>query len=186
MKKIMAITLFLCVFFIGCDDGEPDYSIGEITITDIPSEIKVANSEESNPTFKVYLYASNSQSAGELPVAKGLKKVEDNMKQKDGTYTIKIQFQQPDTVNGQNPNTENAPWRGTAYFFSIMISPQKAKSVDYICAKGGLTLNKGKATYSWNNNSLLDLSNNSIYDEKKQALFNDIIKVDSDINTSSE
>ena len=182
MKKITAIALFLCVFFVGCgDEREEDYSIGEITITDIPVAITVASDpEKTNDTFKVYLNASNSMDETQPPVAKGLVKVTEAMKQADETYKVTIQLQNPNYKG--NPNDDTGPWRGTADYFSIMLCPQTAMSVGYIWAKAGYTFNKGKAICSWK--GLIDLRGSSpLVAGRADAMFNLVVKADPDIKT---
>jgi len=177
MKKIIAVILFSSVFFIGCKDDqeEEDYAIGEITITGIPSRIPVFENESSlNNTYKVYLNASDSMSETDPPVAKGVRKISDAIKQANGTYTV--------TVNLQNPNPpDTGPWAGTARYFSVMISPDDLSEYDEeaIWVKAGTTLDKGKASCDWN--GLMDFRILPGFAQKTYALYRDIVREDPEI-----
>jgi len=182
-KKFYPIcALFLCILFAGCgDDEEEDYSIGEITITGIPSQIPVyKNDVVKNNTFKVYLYASNSQSENDTPVAKGVAKFS------GGSVTIQLQYPSSDK---DKPTANTDPWSGTANYFSVVISPEYVSTdkENAIWAKAGLTLNKDKRICDWN--SLMDfrmlmespLDSDSFYTNKNKALFTDIVCKDTEI-----
>jgi len=190
MKKILAIILFLCIFFAACDDGqEEDYSIGEITITGIPAQIPVLGNESvKNNTYKVYLNASDSMKENEPPAAKGVMVITPAMKQDDGTYTVVIKLQKPNPADEPDPNYDTGPWRGTANYFSVMISPDTitADGANAIWAKGGTTLNKGKARYNWETKGFMDfrdpaLSEAMEFPQKTKALYDDIVYKDPEI-----
>jgi len=189
-KKILLGVLILTLVFglIGCDDDEEeveqDQSIGEITITNLPASIQVYDSvnktytNTTNTAFKIYINASNSQNESDLPVAKGVAKI-------NGNTSVKIQLQKPNSASVLDPNTNTGSWSGTANYFSVVITPQSVASntVNAIIVKGGYTLNKGKETCSWD--SLMDLRTIAIpgvdYTSKIQALYNSIIVNDDDI-----
>jgi len=191
MKKIMAITLFFCVFFAACDDSkEEDYSIGEITITGIPAKIPVLGNEDIKyDTYKVYLNASNSQSENDTPAAKGVKVIAPVMRQADGTYTVTINLQKPNPPDNQDPNLNTGPWSGTANYFSVMLSPDTITpdGSNALWVKGGMTLNKGKVRYDWNTPGFMDFRDPVFsaamdFPKKTEALFKDIVLKDPEIN----
>ncbi|MDR3019387.1 MAG: hypothetical protein LBU66_00615 [Treponema sp.] len=200
-----AISLFLILCFTGCNEeelpGGDDYNIGKITITGIPAVISVNDNTEADPkeTFKVYFNASDSMDEAKPPKAKGLLKIEEKMKQSNGTYTVTINLQKPNPnigdnnnyiPNPDNPNHPTGSWSGTANYFSIMISPQDTSEhgVDAIWAIGGYTLNKGKAQIEWNGKGMQDFRNKALpptlkLDEKTLALYNDIVCKDPEITS---
>jgi len=194
MKKIMAIFLFLFIFFTGCKEEPEDYSISEITITGIPAQIPVfGNDSVLNDTFKVYLNASNSQSENDLPVAKGLVKVTEAMKQADGTYTVTIKLQKPNPADNKDPNLDTDPWSGTANYFSVVISPKDVSAgAETIWVKAGLTLDKGKENSVWDSTVFMDFresmrknpEDNMGFAIKTKALYNEIVCRDPDITTT--
>jgi len=187
IKLVLSALFLLSVLcFAGCpEDVTEDKSISEVTITNIPEHISVNNNENASaPTFKVYLYASNHMEADKPPVAKGLIKVTNPMLS-NGTYTVKLQLQNPNPDNDVNPNLNTGSWSGTAIFFSVMISPQETSvnGVDSVWIKGGYTLDKGKMNINWNN--LIDFRGSSMnFDDKAEALYDDIICNDPDINSN--
>jgi len=189
MKKMMAFTLFLCVFFAACDDGkEEDYSISEITITGIPKKIPVFNNDNDlNDTYKVYLNASNTQSENDPPVAKGVAKISDGTLSGD-KYTVTIKLQKPNPADNKDPTLDTGSWSGTANYFSVVISPQDVSAgVETIWAKAGLTLNNGKKNSAWD--SLMDFrifmkadpKDKQGFVKKTKALFDEIVCKDKDI-----
>jgi len=187
MKRIFTITLFLCIFFAACEDSqEEDYSISEITITGIPPKIPVFGNEDvKNDTYKVYLNASNSMNENDPPAAKGAMVLTPVMKQEDGTYTVVITLQKPNPANVPDPNYDTGPWRGTANYFSVMLCPETitADEADAIWVKGGVTLNKGKASYDWYAKGFMDfrdpgLSEAMKFPQKTKALYDDIVYKD--------
>jgi len=192
MKKKLAMILFFCAFFAGCDDNaqEEDISIGEITIYNIPENIPVfENDTVTVPAFKIYLNASNSQSEKDPPAAKGVAKVSEG-KLENGKYTVTIQLKKPNPQDELNPNFDTDPWFGTASYFSVVISPQDVAihGVNAIWAKAGTTLNKGKKSCDWNNlmnfRELIkrDPEDKMEFAKKTKALFTEIVCKDPDIN----
>jgi hypothetical protein len=182
IRKIIAVTLFLLVFFTGCDEEE-DYSVGAITITGIPEEIPVMGNENvRNKTYKVYLNASNSQSENDTPVAKGVALVSEGTLT-GGKYTVTIQLQNPNPPDNDDPTNNTGPWSGTANYFSIVISPQDVSAgVETIWAKAGLALDKGKKNTAWD--SLMDFrvdpEDKLGFKVKTKALFDLIVCKDKD------
>jgi len=188
-KKVLLGVLVLTLIFglMGCedDDGgkkkETIEPIGEITITNLPANIPVDGKDgTSNPAFKIYLNASDSQSESELPVAYGLAKFSEETLTDDGKYSIKIQLRKPNSP-GTDPNTTTEPWTGTAKYFSVAICPENlnGEGINAIIVKGSMTpLNKGKETCSWD--SLLDLRKMDMI-SKIQALYDGIIVNDNEI-----
>ena len=195
LKKIIVLPLFLCIFFTACEEEEEDYSISEITIYNIPAQIPVYNGlnppTASNPTFKVYLNASDSKGADDIPVAKGLAKI--SGEPENGTYTVTMRLQKANRVNGMNPNLPTDPWSGTASFFLIVLSPETVSSnistgVKMIWAKTGFTLDIGKENCNWKDNKIFIDFRNPILSEgmglaaKTIDLFEGIILQDDDIH----
>ena len=188
MKKIMAITLFLCVFFIGCEEEPEDKSIGQIIITGIPAKIPVYDNESvENETYRVYLNASNSQDPDKPSAAKGLAEVTPAMKQPNGTYTVTIQLQNPNP----DPNYASGSWSGTANYFSIVISPKDVTTdkENAIWAKASINpLDKGMANCDWNSIPMdfrvllkSDPEDKLKINEKLMAMYNNIVCKDSTI-----
>lgn len=187
----MLISLILVVSLSGCpEEVTQDYSISEVTIYNIPANIPVFGEEnKTTPTYKVYIFASDSMSKDEPPVAKGLAKIV--TPQPNGTYSITINLQNPNPINDKNPNLNTGSWSGTADFFSIMISPQdtSVNGVDSVWIKGGYTLNIGKKNIDWNGSPailLMDFRNDipgMDFVDKAQALYDDIICNDPDIKS---
>lgn len=206
LKKIIVLPLFLCIFFIACEEGDDDYSISEITIYNIPKKIKVQGSdpEEANDTFKVYMNASNSKAADVLPVAKGVAKITGDKSESDNRYTVKsesndtytvtMKLQKPNPKNGDDPTRETGPWSGTASFFLIVLSPQldsddlkDCAGVKKIWAKTGFTLDIGKERCNWKNDKIFinfrnpALSDAMGLDKKTEELFKGIVMQDPEI-----
>jgi hypothetical protein len=191
--KITAIALFLCVFFAGCDDGnnEEGYSIGEITIYNIPAQIPVFDNEAvSVPAFKIYLNASNTQSENDPPAAKGLAKLSEEGTLADGKYTVTIKLQKPNPSGEEDPNADTGSWSGTANYFSVMISPANITEygVKAVWVKAGTTLNKGKKNCDWDSlkpdfRTLIreDPDDKMEFAKKANALYTDIVCKDPDI-----
>jgi hypothetical protein len=198
-------VLGVVLAFAGCDKDESgDTSISEITVSNIPVNIPVDNGGESNPAFKIYLNASDSQNVDDPPAAQGFKKFfkEDGVTLNDGvtasgnTYTITIPLRKP-KINIKDkpgydptldPNEDNGPWSGTAGNFSLMIAPQDVSGgVNVIWVKGNMGFDKSKAQLDWNGSSLMDFRNASLasfrLSEKAQALFDDIVCRDPDITS---
>jgi len=175
---LISLSLFL---FFGCEEEEPeeDMSINEITISNVPASIPTADESGSNPAFKIYLNASNSQDPTVPPVAKGVAKLGTPS---GGKYSVTIKLQNPNSASDKNPNTDTGSWSGTAKYFSVMISPQSVagKGQDAVWIKAGMTLDKGKKECSWD--SLIDFRTSSLVDPKQaEALYNDIIGYDPEI-----
>jgi len=97
-----------------------------------------------------------------------------------GKYSVTIKLQNPNNASDKNPNTNTGPWSGTAAYFSVMICPQSVKvnGINAVWIKAGMTLNKGKAMCNWE--TLMDFRILGFAD-KSQALYNDIILQDTEI-----
>ena len=198
-KLFAVLSVALILLVSGCGDSPSgDIDIGEITITNIPARIFVwdpatnSATEASNPTFKVYLNASDSMEPTDPPAAKGLVRVSPQMLQSDGTYTVTIQLQNPNPAFGEpgysaNPNMNTGSWSGTARYFSIMISPQNTvpHGVNAIWAKGVNNLDRGKRTISWDDRTFVNfrISNMPAMKDREASLYNDIVRFDPDITT---
>jgi len=184
---VMSLFLLLCP---GCaDEPQEDISISEITVYNIPAEIPVFGKEDvSSPAFKIYLYASDSQSELDQPAAKGTAKISEGVLE-NGTYSVTIKLQNPNSDDHDDPNEDTGPWSGTANYFSIMISPKYRTSdgVNAVWIKGGTTFNKGKKNCDWE--SLMDFrgimkedpQDTMEFGKKSQALYDEIILKDNDI-----
>ena len=198
-KKLVLPTtlLLLAVFFIGCgEEPSDDIGIGEITITNIPAQIFVwdpdtgaASTSVSNPTFKVYINASDSMEPSDPPKAKGLAYISDGV-QTGSTYSVSIPLQYPNPGFNQpgynpNPNLETGPWHGTARYFSIMISPEDITphGINAIWAKGVNNLDRGKETISWTARTHVNFrgQTSQAMKAREEALFNDIIMNDTEL-----
>ena len=197
-KKLLAaiaVTTLLTFNFSGCgDDPMGDVSIEQITIYNIPATILVRdNTKITNPTFRVYLNASDSMDETDPPKAKGFVQVTPEMLQPNGTYTVTMQLQNPnpdfyEEWYDANPNMETGPWSGTTLYFSIMISPQDVRphGENAVWVKGNNDLNAGKANWNWNNRidfRIVTSIGNINLNEKVAALYNDIICSDPFITT---
>lgn len=176
MKNMMLCLLFvLCL--AGCPEKpEDDYSIGRITIINIPMEIPVRfNTTVKNPTYKAYIFASDTTSIDDPYVTKGVVWLDsrDNAKntarngsvtknEENNTYTVTMQLQKPNpgfnaegqivnSVSYWDPNLITENWSDTANFFTVILSPQDTvgHKVNAIWIKGGYTLNKGKSIMDW-------------------------------------
>ena len=193
MKSNKAVLLYsLCVFLLLCitgcsDEPEDDYSIGEITIYNIPAVLTVnGNGSVSAPVFKVYVNASKTQSENDPPTAKGLALISTGTLE-NGKYTITIPLQKPNPKSEDDPNYPTGSWSGTATWFSVMLSPQNtaADGVDAVWIKGGDNLNKGKKSLNWENDSLINFRDSLLsgmgLPAKALALYNDIVCKDDDI-----
>jgi hypothetical protein len=177
---LISLSLFL---FFGCeeDELEEDKDISEITITNLPASIPLANGSGSNIAFKIYLNASDSQDPTVPPVAKGVAKFSDGTL-KGEKYSIKIKLQKPNPKSKKDPNLDTGSWSGTANYFSVMISPQSVaeNGQDAVWIKAGMTLDKGKKEYSWD--KLIDFRNSTLVNpDQAEALYKDIILEDPDI-----
>ena len=212
-SAVKAAILCLFVFCLSACPPEPedDMTIGEITISNIPVSIPVFGSDSlTNPTFKIYVNASNYMDDDKPPAALGFLKITSDMLE-DNTYTVTIQLLdpvinlKPDKYGNEseyNPEPYNpllpidanhGPWKGTANFFSVMISPEDVTDgVKTIYAKGGIGLDKSKACIKWENKvednkvDLMDFRDSGNIsslgtDKKTLALFEDIVKRDTDI-----
>jgi len=184
MKKIGLLLPVLLFAFImaGCgDEEEPDYSISEITIYNIPAQIPVdGGSGGSNEIYKVYLNASDYQDENMPSAAKGWAEISDGtISLLNGTYTVKIKLQNP-APKGTDPTTDTGSWSGTAKNFSVTISPKNVTAGEnVIWVKAGLTLDKGKETCDWDKD-LMDLRKLSNMTAKIKALFDEIVCQDKD------
>lgn len=171
--KALAICLTMVLCVGGCaSDPEEDLSIGEITIYNIPATIPIDdNSGGFNETLMVYFYASNHMDDNELPEARGYWKL---TPQPTGTHTVTIPLFKRYPTQGCDPHdrTSTDPWFGTSNFFSVMISPRAPANVNYIYAKAGVTLNKGKSSINWG--SLMDLRLLNM-PARSQALYNTLL-----------
>lgn len=202
-RIIIGLTVVCAILLIsGCPitEEEEDLSISKVTIKNIPAEIKRFGSSETNPTFKVYINASNHQSEYEVPKAQGFAKIEDNgVLQSNGTYTITIDLKKPknnlynlgpgkpnpDYDPAQDPNIDLGPWKGTAYYFSVMISPMNAKNIGGINAiwiKGSPNaLNKTTETIDWESDNLVNFREDMSFSNQANALYRDIINRDPEL-----
>ena len=198
-KKLLAaiaVALLLALYFSGCgDDPSNDISIGQITIYNIPATIQVKDRPDlpKPDTFRVYLNASDSMNETDPPKAKGFVEVTPQMLQPNGTYTVTMQLKNPnpdfyEPHYDSNPNMETGPWMGTAWVFSIMISPKNTVlyGEDAVWAKGNYDLNKEKENWDWNNP--MDFRNQLLREQlnlgpKLTALYNDIVCADPNVIT---
>ena len=200
----------LCAVLLlaGCSDEakEEDLNISEITIYNIPATIPVAGSSIENELFKVYLMASNDTDAEKPPAAQGIIKVDSNMLQANGTYRVTIPLRKPiinlkpypdGTKNPNNPddheydpnldaNLDDGPWRGTAKFFSVIISPQDVRDgVNTIWVRGStLPMNSARANVNWN--TLVDFRNPPAFMADRvagraESLFDDVLVRDKEL-----
>jgi len=185
--NILIFSLILALFFTGCGKEPDDRSISEITISGIPAAFP-ANDDAaaSQTTYKVYVYASNSMSADDQPVAKGMTTVNETSSGKH-TVTISMQNPNPNPAIDPNPNLSTGSWTGEADYFSIMICPNNlnGKGVNAIWVKGGYSFNSGKTNVDWNDDKIfMDFRTSTSVlglPEKAARLFSDIITHDSDI-----
>ena len=213
LSEAKAVAVCLAILFLaGClANPDDDISIGEITIRNIPVKIPVKGKEHiEHDTYKVYLNASNSQDADKPPVAQGMAFLSDSMLKDDGTYTVTLTLRKPiinlkpsgdGTPNpynppghiydpALNPNDDDGPWSGTAYFFTVFISPQfkTEDGVNGIWVKANADgLNKGKKNCDWGID-FLDFRSNVLgedfFNTRAQAIYDDIVGRDPDIQDS--
>ena len=189
-SSILALAILAALVYAGCPDDPGDVSISEITIRNIPAFIPVMGNEDiTNPTFRVYLNASNSMSEDDPPAAKGIGWLED-ITPVDGFYTVTIQLQNPNDPDDDDPTSDTSPWSGTARYFSVVISPQNTVPYEEnaIWTRAGTTLNRGKANLDWND--LLpdfrvmmenDPNDEMEFAQKNLALYKDIVRKDNEI-----
>ena len=189
----IAFLLFMFLCLVGCPQETEDYSIGEITIYNIPAKIRVTGEDNVLlDTYKIYLNASDYMESDKLPKAKGLAKISDGTLESNGKYTITLQLQNPNPQNNTNPNQLTGSWNGTANYFSVMISPKNIAGYEEraIRVMGSLeSLDKGKKRLNWEN--LLDFSyiiendtttaNSLKLPDKLTALYEQCILNDSDL-----
>jgi hypothetical protein len=196
MKRLILINLILALFLAGCVEEEEDTTISQITIFNIPASIPMVGGSGSNPTYKIYLNASDSQAEEDPPVAKGIALMP-TATESNGTYTVTIDLKQPNTPEQTDPNAATGPWSGTARYFSLMISPATKTDTEgwnRVWVKAGTGLNKGKERLDWNNTTLMDFRTLVANDptdtmgflSKLTALFNSIIINDSQITYQGE
>ena len=199
-KLVLPAALLLILLASGCDDGTSgNKDIVEITITNIPANIFVWDSATNtattifNPTFRVYINASNSMEPDDAPEAKGLIQVTPQMLQPNGTYTVTIPLQNPNPGFGQpgynaNPNIDTGPWSGTARYFSIMLSPQNTMpyQINAIVARGVTNLDRGKSTIRWDRPTYINFRGQTSPDmiARYNALFYDILWYDPQVITN--
>jgi len=197
----IVVVLITVVCFISCPDGDEveDRSVSSITLFNIPAKIPVdttkGNGSAGEPadTFSIYLNVSNHMSSGEvgrelLPEAKGYAQFKDATLESNGTYTITVHFMDPNTGYGMPPyNWRDKPWKGTASYFSVSISPKDItkNGLDDVWVRGGLTLNKGKERYDWT--KLIDFRKTGTLDYTDQAneLYHLIISADKNIDSGT-
>ena len=199
-RTLFLVTLCGAILLMACssDGSTDDLSVSEITIYNIPKDIVVDGSqpEVSNPVYKVYLNASDYREADKPPKTQGFIKVTPSMLVND-KYTVTIALRKPIiNLSGSNnydptidPNEDLGPWKGTANNFSLMISPKEINVGDgenAIWVKGGMTLNKSKASINWESVSdILDFRSPALAGlnlaEKTKALYDDLISRDPDI-----
>jgi len=196
MKKIIAVILFLCVFFTGCKEEEEDLSISQITITGIPAQIPVFGKENetpvpSNETYRVYLNASDDMDPDKRSAVKA-KGWWDMVPTTNNTCTVTIQLKNPNPLDGSlDPTIDTGSWSGTAKYFSVVISPQdvSADRENAIWAKASIKpLDKGMAICDWNSltdfRAILKNPQNVMYQNIQHNLdviFDDIICEDPDL-----
>lgn len=193
-KMLIFVIVGIVFFLAGCAEEPEDYSVGKITIINIPADIAMdGNSSATSPAFRVYLNASNSMSPDDPPATKGVAHLGDencancSSVKTGSTWTVTMQLLKPnpDPQTDNDPSLDTGSWSGTANYFSIMISPENlnGNGVDAVWAKGSYTLNKGKAQIDWN--KLMDFRDPALADMglgiKTLALYNDIILNDPDI-----
>ena len=208
-NKLHALCVTAMAFFFlqiaGClvedEIDESRFGVGYITIKDIPPEIPVHNSNaQPAQTYKIYINISDSDKETDPPKAKGVARISDGILQDDGNYTVTIPLQNRNPVDGEpdygiegydNPNLGTGPWSGTAFFFSVMISPQNTSEhgVNAVWVIAGYDLNRAKQNMSWNVRPLNQnfrssfLFNQLNLGPKLNALYNDIIVKDPHITT---
>ena len=166
-KVIIFIVLaaaLMVLFSIGCKNEPDDYSISKVTIYNIPANIDVDDdSGDSNPTYKVYVNASNSMSDDDLASAYGFEILTSSMKQANGTYTVTIDLFKPASNSQKLPEfISDIPFFGTAKYFSIMLSPHylHGKEEDAVWIKGSMDpLNKARQNINWESSFLLNFRN---------------------------
>jgi len=184
-----AAALILCALFASCEEDD-DKSVSEITIYNIPAQIKVFddNVDKSNPTFKIYLNASNSMSEDDDPAAKGVEYISNGTLSNE-KYSVTIKLHKPNPKGVDDPNATTAPWTGTAKYFSVMISPQDVGGYEHkaIWMKASTKpLDKGLKNCDWDKLKT-DLSAaaksepNSALGKKVRALYEGITIKDNDI-----
>ena len=214
-RKIFYLTIMsLCAALLlaGCPDNSSsaDFDISQITISKIPAKIPVdpALGSGENNLFKVYLQASDFQGADEPPAAQGIAKIDSTMLQADGTYTVVINLRKPrinlkpgldGTPNPHNPpghiydpdldcNLDDGPWKGTAKYFSVILSPQDVRGgPSAIWAKGSMAaLNNTKENISWDTTDLLNFRDPAlagIVGGKTESILYDILVRDPELTT---
>ena len=208
--KAALICLFVICLAACPPEPDNDISIGEITIYNIPFSIEVAGKPgTSNHTYKIYVNASNYMDEDKPPAAQGFVIVtSDMLDEVTNRYTVKIPLRTPKinlkpNLDGtpnmnnppghiydpeQDPNEDLGPWKGTANFFSVLISPKNVETdgVNAIWAKGSMdSLNKSVANLDWN--ALMDFRNPELIEligGRSKALFDDIVKRDPNIDSN--
>jgi hypothetical protein len=201
-KKSGIIVLCLAVLVFAACQPEPEdeviTTISQIVIFNIPATIPVNNATGgSNPTYKIYVNASDSQREDMPPAAQGFMKRTGFIPQPDGTYAAVIPLRTP-IINLKNtpnynasldPNLDNGPWNGTAMYFSITICPEEitaAQGKDAIWVMGGMDLNVSKSNLFWGV-GLMNFRDPTLQGppfnmaEKTKALYEDIICRDPEI-----
>jgi hypothetical protein len=95
----------------------------------------------------------------------------------DGTDTITIQLHKPpEDYRGKDPDDYGVEWSGTGGYFSVIICPENAPSMEAIMVKGGQALNKPNR--EWDFNRLTAVSGSSLFIAKTEAIYHDIICAD--------
>ena len=217
MKKNQIIRLFpffvaciFIIFFSGCGDEDTaeDKTVDRITIFNIPEFIvvdnpvrnashpyyRLENVDKKSPPFSIYINVSNNMDHTDkegnllLPEAKGYAQFEDAKQESDKTWTITVRFMDPNPGFGMPPyNHKDKPWKGTANYFSVSISPYDITEygLDEVWVKGGLTLNKGKERYDWN--KFIDFRKTGMIDYTYQAdeLYKLIVSADRNIKSGT-
>ena len=150
--------------------------------------------KKSSP-FSIYINVSDHMDHTDkngnllLPVAKGYAQfTEAELDPVKRTYTITVNFMDPNPGFGMPPyNPSDKPWKGTAKYFSVSISPYDITEygLDEVWVKGGLTLNKGKETIDWSR--FIDFRKTGTIDYSYQAdeLYKLIISADKNIESGT-
>jgi len=208
------LGLIVAACFLSCpenDEGE-DRSVSSITIYNIPEFIIVDNPtrktdhpyyrpdvvDKKSKPFSIYLNVSNSMDHTDkqgnllLPEAKGYAQFKNaEFDENTKTYTITVNFMDPNPGFGMPPyNWRDKPWKGTAKYFSVSITPYDISEygLDEVWVKGGLTLDSGKASYDWSNpRDLIDFRQRGTIDYSYQAdeLYKLIVSADRNMKSNT-
>ena len=198
-KYFCAVFFTAILFFTGCQK-EPanDFSISEITISNIPRTFTVKDNDAIIlTTHKVYVYASDGMTNQTRAAAKGVIEVKPDMLQSNDTYTVTIQMGKvspyfkehgttPKGPYDPNPNLDHGLWSGEARFFTIAICPQDASvhGENAIWMKGNYDFNVTKKNWNWlNPMNFRENTPGMGFPRKTWEFFHDNICYDPDIIT---